>query len=277
MSKCSAAQAVAEMEYWIGYKEKASRSYAETPDKSAFDKNAGSANYTYPGYVCGVQAQPWCAAMVSTAILRACGGSKADAKAVLYGVWPYTVCNQVWDAAPDNMKFFGHYQRWTLGKGYRKGYKPVPGDIIVFTDDGTTRSHTGLVYAVNDTYVYTIEGNSGNMCRKRSYLLTSSYIYGWIRPAYASGSAVVAMIEQYGEVCCKDPELHVLSKGCAGPEVKTIQRIIYARGIDDTLKVDGEFGPKTKAGVNELLAQLNLPQNGIVDATVWPAVLKRLN
>lgn len=264
MSKCSAAQAVAEMEYWIGYKEKASRSYAETADKSAFDKNAGSANYTYPGYVCGVQAQPWCAAMVSTAILRACGGSKADAKAVLHGVWPYTVCNQVYDAAPSGYK------------GRRSAWTPKAGDIIVFTDDGTTRTHTGLVYAVDNTYVYTIEGNSGNMCRKRSYLRTSSYIYGYVRPAYAAGSAVVAVIEQYGAICCKDPELHVLSKGTAGPEVKTIQRIIYARGIDRTLSVDGEFGPKTKAGVIELQKQLGITQDGVVGAKTWPAVLKRL-
>ena len=71
----------------------------------------------------------------------------------------------------------------------RRGYwNPKPGDVIVFTDNGTTRTHTGMVYAVDGTYVYTYEGNSSNMCRKRSYLLTSTYIYGYIRPAYADAS-----------------------------------------------------------------------------------------
>lgn len=276
MSKCSAAQAVAEMEYWIGYYEKASGSYATTPDKSAFEKNKGSANYTYFGYICGVQGQPWCAATVSVVMLRACGGDKAAAKELLYGVWPYTVCNQVWDAAPGNRKFWSRHQRYVLGKGSRTDYPPKPGDIIVFTDDGTLRTHTGLVYAVDEKYVYTIEGNSGNMCRKRSYLLTSSYIYGYIRPQYADGGTVTTVIEQYGAVCCKDPELHVLSKGCAGDEIKTIQRIIYAKGIDRTLTVDGEFGPKTKAGVIELQKQLGITQDGVVGADTWPAVLKKL-
>lgn len=277
MSKCSAAQAVAAMEVWIGYYEKATSAYATTRDKSAYTKNKGSGNYTFAGYLCGVQGQAWCAAQVSLAIYDACGRDKALAKEVMYGVWPYTVCNQVWDAAPDNRKYWSHYQRFTLGKGSRTAYKPLPGDIIVFTDDKTTRSHTGMVYACDGTYVYTIEGNSGNMCRKRSYLLTSSYIYGWIRPAYAASTAeVTTAVEQYGAVCCKDPELHVLSKGTAGPEVKTIQRIIVAAGIDTTLKIDGEFGPATKTAAMALQEKLGIEQDGVVGKLTWPAALKKL-
>lgn len=279
MSKCTAAQAVAAMEYWLGYYEKASGAYAKTRAKSAFGQNKGSANYTYAGYKCDVQGQPWCAAQVSTAISEACG-SESDAKAVMYGVWPYVNCAQVWDAAPSNKKIWSYYQRWTLGKGDRKTYEPVAGDIIVFTDDGKTRSHTGMVYALDDKYVYTIEGNSSNMCRKRSYPLTSSYIYGWIRPDYAAASkteTITTKVEQYGAVCCKEPELHVLSKGCAGPEVKTIQRLIYARGIDRTIAVDGEFGPKTKAGVIALQKLVGLSGDGAVGELTWPRLLKQLD
>ena len=97
MSKCTAAQAVAEMEYWIGYYEKASGSYATTPDKSAFEKNKGSANYTYFGYVCGVQGQPWCAATISTVMLRACGGSQADAKAKVLKIKEKTLVVEIAD------------------------------------------------------------------------------------------------------------------------------------------------------------------------------------
>lgn len=283
MSKCTAAQAVAAMEYWVGYYEKASSSYATTRAKSAFAQNKGSNNYTYAGYLCGVQGQPWCASQVSTAIYEACGSNKTDAKAVMHGVWPYVNCAQVWDAAPSNKAFWGHYQRWTLGKGYRDYYYPQPGDIIVFTDNTKSRSHTGMVYACDKTYVYTIEGNSGNMCRKRSYLLTSSYIYGWIRPAYAAAtssttsSTTTTVVEQYGAVCCKDPELHVLSKGTAGPEVKTIQRLIVAGEVDKTLVIDGDFGTKTKTAVMALQKKLGITEDGIVGANTWKTVLKKFD
>jgi hypothetical protein len=241
--KCTAAQAVKAMEYYVGYYEKATSAYASSRDKDCFTKNKGSGNYTYFGYMCGVQSQPWCAATDTVAILDACGGVKSDAKEVMYGVYPYVNCAQVWDAAPDNKKYWSHYQRWTLGKGVRKTYKPVAGDIIVFSDNGKTRSHTGMVYAVDDTYVYTIEGNSGNMCRKRSYKLTDSYIYGWIRPNYAESSEQpTTRVEKYGKELPNG--MHELSKGCAGEEVETMQILLNGRS-GAGLEVDGIFGNGT--------------------------------
>lgn len=267
MSRCSAFQALKAFEYWLGYYEKASSAYSTTRDKSAFEKNKGSANYTYMGYICSVQGQPWCAATVSTAIYDACGENKTTAKEVMWGVWPYVACNQLYDAAPSNMK------------GRRGAWSPKPGDVIVFSDNGSTRTHTGMVYAVDGTYVYTMEGNSANMCRKRSYPLTSTYIYGYVRPNYAASGdepvQPVEPVEPYGKVVYADIGLHELSKGCAGAEVKTIQRIIFARGINHE-SVDGEFGPKTKAGVIELQKQLGLQQDGVVGKDTWKKVLTAL-
>lgn len=267
MSICTAAQAVNAMAYWDGYYEKASSEYANTRDKSAFEKNKGSNNYTYAGYLCGIQGQPWCATQVSLSIYEACGNSKTDAKKVMHGVWPYASCDQLYDAAPSSMK------------GKRGAWTPKPGDVIVFQQNGI-RTHTGMVYSVDNTYVYTREGNSSDKCQKRSYLLTSDYIYGYVRPAYAAGETPVIDGDLYGAVCCKDPELHELSKGCAGPEVKTIQRIIYARGIDRTLVVDGDFGPATKYGVIALQKQLfpnaSSEWDGEVGAKTWAAALKEL-
>ena len=167
MSKCTAAQAVNSFKYWLGYYEKASSAYANTRDKSAFEKNKGSINYTYAGTVCGINgpAAAWCAMQVSLSIYEACGNSKTDARAVMHGVWPYTACNQLYDAAPSGMK--GRRGHWT----------PKAGDVIVFSDNGSTRTHTGMVYAADSKYVYTYEGNSSNMCRARSYLLTAP-MYG---------------------------------------------------------------------------------------------------
>lgn len=267
MSKCTAAQAVKAAEYWVGYCEKATSAYSNTRDKSAFTLNKGSNNYTYAGYTFGLNgpAAAWCAMQVTLAIYEACGNSKSDAKSVLHGVYPYTNCGQLYDAAPASMK--GRRGKWT----------PKAGDVIVFQQNGV-RTHTGMVYSVKNGYVYTIEGNSSNMCRKRSYLLGSTYIYGYIRPAYANGEdPVVPEPEQYGPVVYSELGLHELSKGCAGPEVKTIQRIIYARGINHAIAVDGEFGPTTKSGVIVLQQQLGLSQDGCVGKDTWKAILTKLN
>lgn len=267
MSKCTAAQAVAAMKYWIGYYEKANSNYSNSRDKSVFTLNKGSNNWTYAGHVCGVNGgdwAAWCAMQVTLGILEACGNDKAAAKEIMHGVYPYLNCGQVWDAAPSS------------AKGRRGAWSPKPGDIIVFTDNGTSRSHTGMVYAADSSYVYTIEGNSANMCRTRSYLLTSTYIYGYIRPNYAPASdndPVPPSANLYGKLVYSDIGLHELSKGCAGPEVKTIQRIIFARGIDKNLEADGSFGPATKAGVIALQKQLGLSQDGVVGKDTWKAVL----
>ena len=269
MSKCTAAQALAAAEYYVGYCEKATSAYSTSRDKSVFELNKGANNWTYAGHICGINGPggPWCAMQVSLAIYEACGNDKALAKDVLWGVWPYTACNQLYDVAP------------AASKGRRGSWTPEPGDVIVFQENGV-RTHTGIVYAVDDTYVYTIEGNTSNMCRQRSYLLTSTYIFGYVRPNYAASGnqpvQPVAPIEPYGKLLFADIGLHELSKGCAGAEVKTIQRVIYARGINHE-KVDGEFGPVTKSGVQALQKQLGLAQDGVVGKDTWKAVLTALD
>ena len=69
---------------------------------------------------------------------------------------------------------------------------PKEGDQIFFTD-GTSIYHTGLVYKVDSSKVYTVEGNTsdvnyvdgngGKVCKK-SYPLNASYIAGYGRPKY---------------------------------------------------------------------------------------------
>lgn len=284
MSKCTAAQAVAAMEYYVGYYEKASSAYATSRDKSVFTKNKGSANYTYFGYKCGVQGQPWCASTDTVAILDACGGSTSDAKAVLWGVYPYINCAQVWNAAPSSAKIWSYHQRFVLGKGDRTNRIPVKGDIIVFTDNCVSRSHTGMVYACDGTYVYTIEGNSGNMCRKRSYKLTDKYIYGWIHPNYKESSDPTPTSgEKYGAKMTVT--MHVLSKGCAGEEVRTIQILLNYENkklegklFDGELETDGIFGPTTEAAVKAYKDHEwpdDAPCNGVVGTGTMNRLLKR--
>jgi hypothetical protein len=58
------------------------------------------------------------------------------------------------------------------------------GDQIFFQDGKGVRIHTGLVYNVDDKYVYTIEGNTSNKVQMKKYLKTSKSIYGYGRPKY---------------------------------------------------------------------------------------------
>ena len=249
---------------------------------SDFAANKGSANYTYMGKLCGINPGAWCAMMVSTAVHDGCGFSKTAAKDAMWGVWPYATVRQLWNAADDQHKFFGAYQRWTLGRGDRVDYVPEAGDVIIFTDDrGGSLTHTGMVYAVDDTYVYTYEGNSGNMARRRSYDLKSSYIYGYVTLNLPKGTPTEDGVQQYGDAI--QINLWELSKGCAGVEVERWQALMNGLGITDDsgapLKVDGDFGTRTKQATVRFQKRLfpadERQWDGIVGANTMQAALSR--
>ena len=63
--------------------------------------------------------------------------------------------------------------------------EPVPGMLIFFdwaTQDGVP-DHVGIVERVENNVVYTVEGNSRDMCRQKQYSLGSSVILGYGMPA----------------------------------------------------------------------------------------------
>ena len=71
------------------------------------------------------------------------------------------------------------------GKWQDRTYEPKVGDIIFFDweGDGTT-DHVGIVEKCENGTVYTVEGNSGDACKQRQYVVGSSNIYGYGIPAY---------------------------------------------------------------------------------------------
>ena len=72
------------------------------------------------------------------------------------------------------------------------GYEPRPGDLIFFDwnekggsgpqDD--VPDHVGIVERVENGVVYTVEGNSGDSCRQRSYSVGHYEIWGYGCPIY---------------------------------------------------------------------------------------------
>ena len=62
---------------------------------------------------------------------------------------------------------------------------PEPGMIIFFDWDGNgVADHTGIVEKVENGRVYTIEGNTADSCRERSYQVGYYQIYGYGVPTY---------------------------------------------------------------------------------------------
>jgi len=75
---------------------------------------------------------------------------------------------------------------WFKGKGQwqKKSYTPKPGDIIFFDWNGGGADHVGIVESCNGKTITTIEGNSSDMCRRRTYMVGGSVIYGYGIPKY---------------------------------------------------------------------------------------------
>ncbi len=59
--------------------------------------------------------------------------------------------------------------------------KPTPGDLIFFDWSGEQKDpeHVGVVLAVDSDFIYTIEGNNGNMCVVQQYARNDTNIMGF--------------------------------------------------------------------------------------------------
>jgi hypothetical protein len=72
--------------------------------------------------------------------------------------------------------------QWFQNRGLwqPRGYTPAPGDLIFFDRTGSgTPDHVGIVERVDGGVVHTIEGNSSDMVRRRSYPLNRADILGY--------------------------------------------------------------------------------------------------
>ena len=180
--------AIAEAE--VGYLEK--KSNADLDDKTA---NVGNKNYTkyardldalnfYNGRKNGYA---WCDVFVDWCFVQAYGKEAALE----------LTCQPT-----DRTINYGAGCKWSRKYYDYKGQlhnTPQPGDQIFFWPEdqigGPAVAHTGLVYAVDDEYVYTIEGNTsganvvvangGGVCKKK-YRLNYNRIAGYGRPNYGT-------------------------------------------------------------------------------------------
>lgn len=162
------------------------------------------------------------------------------------------------------------------GKGkWHEGHnsKPQKGDIIVFTWNGLGTyegsgadkyysDHIGIVYDVDNTYVYTVEGNangsntSSTVCCK-SYPLYSGKINGYYRPNWAA----------VGDTESEDDEIMEFKKGNKSSAVLMYKSLIreahdlgLIKGYCDTSNV---FGDGTDKATKEVQKKFGLVVDGI--------------
>jgi len=173
---------IAAAEAEVGYLEKKTREYLDEKTMNAGDKNytkyARDLDDLGTVFNAKKQGYSWCAVFV-TWLFVTCFGQEVG-QAVLH----------------QKEKGLGASCRYAAA--YYKGagaYKSEPhvGDQIFF-GSGTTYQHTGIVVAVDDNYVTTIEGNTsdgngvipngGAVCRKK-YHIDSTYILGYGRPDWS--------------------------------------------------------------------------------------------
>ena len=108
----------------------------------------------------------WCAIFVSWCADQ-CGYLDAGVLPKMEGVRPYV----------DWFKERGQWQG--------RDYEPSPGDIIFFDweSDGLA-DHVGIVEKVENGLIYTVEGNTGDVCAERRYTMGSAPVYGFGLPLY---------------------------------------------------------------------------------------------
>lgn len=160
----------------VGYLEK--RSAASLDSKT---DNGGSKNFTkYARDMCKchagiyVNGYAWCDTFVDWCMVKAFGAEKT--LELIHGWSAYT---------PTSASYYKQYGEWYT--------KPQKGDQIFFKDSKGDICHTGIVYAVDANYVYTVEGNTstangvvdnGGSVAKKKYALTYNRIAGYGRPKY---------------------------------------------------------------------------------------------
>lgn len=191
----------------IGYCEKETNS--QLNDKTA---NAGDGNYTKYWvdlrnanyYQASKQGYAWCDGWVDWCFWKACGENKTD------GEW--TECQT---------GLYGAGCEWSSDcyrRAGRFGKEPKIGAQIFFGKENA-EEHTGIVEKFDDTYVYTIEGNTSNKVARRTYKRNSSYIVGYGYP-------------RYEEEEVKEPVTGTASTGSAADE-KTIWDFLKSKGLND--------------------------------------------
>lgn len=274
----------------VGYLEKASNK-----DLDSKTGNAGNKNFTkyardldaIPGFYNGKKnGYAWCDVFVDWVFAKAFGAEKAKE----------LLCQ------PDKSAGAGCYysRQYYKNKGQLHS-SPKVGDQIFFQNSSGSITHTGLVYDIDNNYVYTIEGNTssaagvvanGGSVQQKKYSLSYKLIAGYGRPAYDEPEVVYynpTVLEwqkaaiadgfrfpKYGADGVWGSECESVAKQAVVKKrlvhkyknlTKIVQRVV---GAD----VDGKCGSKTAEAIKAYQTAHGLVVDGCVGLNTWKVILK---
>lgn len=253
----------------VGYLEKKSNSQLDS--KTA---NAGKNNYTkyardldaIAGFYNGKKnGFPWCDVFVDWLFVKSFGVRAAKK----------LLCQ------PDKSlgAGCGYSADYYKKKGQFHTKDPQPGDQIFFLDSAGDVAHTGIVYKVDNLYVYTVEGNTsttagvisnGGCVAKKHYALDYSRIYGYGRPAYDEEKEETKK-ETEGVFTV---EMRVLKYGSEGNDVKALQILLMGNACPCGKRgADGNFGISTENAVKEYQRKKKLQVDGEAGPETWGSLL----
>lgn len=163
---------------------------------------------------------------------------------------------------------FQKIKRWYKGTTANVD-KAKPGDIVFFdwgnTDDIAKIDHVGIVEKnLGNGTLQTIEGNTGDVCKRR--IRYASSIAGYGRPAYEESSSSPDWMETMMK---KLPTLKLKDRG---EDVQTLQGLLQARSKN--IKIDGYFGASTEKAVKEVQEWGSEDKDGVVGPKTWPILLR---
>lgn len=269
----------------VGYLEKETN--AQLDDKTA---NAGDQNYTkYArdldalGFYNGrKQHVAWCDVFVDWSFVQA------------YGVEAALTLTFQPTKASQNCGAGCKYSRQYYQKHGRLFNEPEPGDQVFFySKDKSTISHTGLVYAVDNFYIYTVEGNTssasgvvanGGAVAKKKYKRSYDRLAGFGRPDYGMTISEPVKPSTSGRSETTSYKLgdRTLKKGDKGNDVAALQSSLllldYNLGNYGVNKdgVDGSFGTKTDTAVRSFQSNHSLEIDGKYGKKSHTAMLEAL-
>lgn len=159
-------------------------------------------------------------------------------------------------------KFSAQYYK---SKG-RYGKEPKIGAQVFFGKEGN-ESHTGVVIHYNGTHITTIEGNSNNEVRQRSYKVDDGYISGYGYPIYDIDipSSTVGYKGAFPVI----PKKGYICKGDKGPNVKKLQLFLkwYDPNFLPRYGADSDFGSETLTAVKTFQQREGIKQDGLFGPT----------
>jgi hypothetical protein len=218
----------------VGYKEgprENQNKYAAELDKVDYFVGCGHKNFL-----------PWCCVFTNWCLFKASDSSSASGK-------KWDAINFQYESSTCNTSAVVKYYKGFFKRKGKIYSSPKPGDIAFYGD-----SHVGLVISVSGSSMVVVEGNTGNMVKKKTRPISDSGCFG--RPSYDKKPSPTPPSptpdkKPYPGEWPKRPSRGYFQRYDKGPEVVKLQKLLLwtKPGCLPRYGADGEIGSETLQAV----------------------------